>query len=485
MGNAVSWLARCFYPEDQVFWAAARYGDARLIRSATSRLTPETRKYLEWQEPCTGRTALLEAAAKGHRECARLLLEAGANCNAKDLKMNTPLHLACKRAQPEMVKFLVEVPAVNPFEINLYLKTPLDLARSRFSEEEDGARPYAKCIEALEKKICLYSGWLYEKTDNVLSFVSGISSLNSWTRRLCIALERGDAHVLELALFSMKEGGGVRPVCPTTVMLCNVAAGMEATSDPRWFSPKDFTFIVRGDQLNKCHYRASSALQNPVHFAATNQTNFDAWKDFFTHQQQQLAERSHPTGSLREQWRLPEASHSNIAGWNPRAQSAAHAASLATVSPGIGPDEDEDIRRVIELSLQTTAQTGRGPGASDSALSPPLPVSAPDWGDWEGCDSSEKEVSAVDATETSEQGNESVMSSAFETKPPAVNYGDTTAHSSIGECVICFDGPQSAVCVPCGHNAVCMKCAEEILTTTAECPVCRAHIRELIKLYRV
>ncbi|KAG2789024.1 hypothetical protein JG687_00004569 [Phytophthora cactorum] len=483
MGNAVRWLAQCFYPEDQLFWAAARYGDARIIRSATSRLTPETRKYLEWQEPYTGRTALLEAAAKGHRECARLLIEAGANCNAKDLKMNTPLHLACKRAQPEMVKFLVEVPAVNPFEINLYMKTPLDLARSRFSEEEEekDAQPYAKCIEVLEKKFCVYSGWLYVKTDNVLSLVSGISSLNSWTRRLCIVLERGEPSVLELALFSMKGGGGVRPVCPTSVMLYNVAAGMETTSDPRWFSRKDFTFILRGDQLNKCHYRASSALQNPVHFAAINQASFDAWKDFFTHQQQQLAGRPHPSIDLRDQWRFPEASHSNVGGWNPHSQSEVPVATLSTVTPGIGPNEDEDIRRAIELSLQTAAHTGH---ATDATLSPPLPVSAPDWDDWEEGESSGKEVSRVAAAETSEQ-NSASESLASEHKPPAVNYGVTTAHSAIGECVICFDGPQSAVCVPCGHNAVCMKCAEEILTTTAECPVCRTHIRELIKLYRV
>ncbi|ETL96665.1 hypothetical protein L917_05907 [Phytophthora nicotianae] len=470
MGNAVSWLAQCFYPEDQLFWAAARYGDARIIRSATSRLTLETRKHLEWQEPYTGRTALLEAAAKGHCECARLLVEAGANCNAKDFKMNTPLHLACKRAQPDMVKFLLEVPVVNPFEINLYMKTPLDLARRRFADEEEEkeAQPYAKCIEMLEKKFCLYSGWLYMKTDNVLSLVSGITSLNSWTRRLCIVLERGEPDVLELALFSMKEGGGVRPVCPTSVMLYNVAAGMEASSDPRWFSRKDFTFIVRGDQLSKCHYRASSALQNPVHFAAINQQSFDAWKDFFTHQQQQFAERSHRNSNLREQWRLPEASHDNIAGWNPQS------ATPSTLSP----DEDEDIRKALELSLQTARC------ASDATRSPVLPVSAPDWDDWEECESSDKQMSPVAATETREQES-ALMPSASEQKPPAVNYGDTTAHSSIGECVICFDGPQSAVCVPCGHNAVCMKCAEEILTTTAECPVCRTPIRELIKLYRV
>jgi hypothetical protein len=53
------------------------------------------------------------------------------------------------------------------------------------------------------------------------------------------------------------------------------------------------------------------------------------------------------------------------------------------------------------------------------------------------------------------------------------------------ECVVCFDGPQSAVCVPCGHNAVCMNCAQELLDTTRLCPVCRQQVREVIRLYRV
>ena len=53
------------------------------------------------------------------------------------------------------------------------------------------------------------------------------------------------------------------------------------------------------------------------------------------------------------------------------------------------------------------------------------------------------------------------------------------------ECVACFDGPQEAVCVPCGHNAVCMSCAQELLDTTGLCPVCRQQVREVIRLYRV
>ncbi|RHY84316.1 hypothetical protein DYB26_002930, partial [Aphanomyces astaci] len=53
------------------------------------------------------------------------------------------------------------------------------------------------------------------------------------------------------------------------------------------------------------------------------------------------------------------------------------------------------------------------------------------------------------------------------------------------ECVVCFDGPQEGVCVPCGHHAVCMACARRLLAhPPASCPVCRGPVREIIRMFR-
>ncbi|EQC42383.1 hypothetical protein SDRG_00120 [Saprolegnia diclina VS20] len=52
------------------------------------------------------------------------------------------------------------------------------------------------------------------------------------------------------------------------------------------------------------------------------------------------------------------------------------------------------------------------------------------------------------------------------------------------ECIVCLDDACDAVCVPCGHNTMCLSCASSIFESTAECPVCRAQIREVIKIYR-
>jgi hypothetical protein len=60
-----------------------------------------------------------------------------------------------------------------------------------------------------------------------------------------------------------------------------------------------------------------------------------------------------------------------------------------------------------------------------------------------------------------------------------------TANKEDGLCVICVDAPSEAVCVPCGHVAGCISCLKEIENKKMGCPVCRANIDQVIKLYHV
>ena len=53
------------------------------------------------------------------------------------------------------------------------------------------------------------------------------------------------------------------------------------------------------------------------------------------------------------------------------------------------------------------------------------------------------------------------------------------------QCVICWDGPAEGVCIPCGHLAGCMECLLEIKAKNWGCPVCRAPIEQVIKVYAV
>ena len=54
-----------------------------------------------------------------------------------------------------------------------------------------------------------------------------------------------------------------------------------------------------------------------------------------------------------------------------------------------------------------------------------------------------------------------------------------------GQCVVCWDAPAQAVCIPCGHLAGCIDCLSEIKEKGWGCPVCRARIQQVIKVYAV
>jgi hypothetical protein len=55
------------------------------------------------------------------------------------------------------------------------------------------------------------------------------------------------------------------------------------------------------------------------------------------------------------------------------------------------------------------------------------------------------------------------------------------AHQDTEEtmCVVCFDAPKDHLIVPCGHQCVCARCAEQLTKTrTPTCPVCRDPIQQ-------
>lgn len=61
----------------------------------------------------------------------------------------------------------------------------------------------------------------------------------------------------------------------------------------------------------------------------------------------------------------------------------------------------------------------------------------------------------------------------------------SAGRKSSESCVVCYDGPQSVVCVPCGHITMCVTCANQVMNSTCVCPVCRMDVREIVKIFRV
>ena len=65
------------------------------------------------------------------------------------------------------------------------------------------------------------------------------------------------------------------------------------------------------------------------------------------------------------------------------------------------------------------------------------------------------------------------------------NVEGKTGSGSGSSCVICLDAPAEGACIPCGHVAGCMSCLNEVKSKKWGCPVCRAKIDQIIKLYHV
>ena len=54
-----------------------------------------------------------------------------------------------------------------------------------------------------------------------------------------------------------------------------------------------------------------------------------------------------------------------------------------------------------------------------------------------------------------------------------------------GLCVICQDEEANIAIVDCGHLAMCRTCADLIMSSTRECPLCRTRIVTEARLLRI
>jgi len=55
--------------------------------------------------------------------------------------------------------------------------------------------------------------------------------------------------------------------------------------------------------------------------------------------------------------------------------------------------------------------------------------------------------------------------------------------NSTEECVVCMSAAKSIAVIPCGHKCCCVGCADVLQTTFSSCPICRAPIQDLCKIF--
>lgn len=102
----------------------ARFGDADDVQRALEGKV-DVNAQDEW-----GKTALHMAAANGHDEIVKVLIDAGANVAVANESGNTALHWACLMGHEQVTRLLMEAGA-NPSALNKMEQTPVDEALSR------------------------------------------------------------------------------------------------------------------------------------------------------------------------------------------------------------------------------------------------------------------------------------------------------------------------------------------------------------------
>ncbi|CEG41356.1 hypothetical protein PPTG_02341 [Plasmopara halstedii] len=466
MGNTTGWLTQSLCPEEQALWIAAKSGDLAVLREGLSRLTPETRFYSEWRDPVYGYSPLANACAQGHLHCVEALLAYGVDCNVRDAQGHTPLHIATACGKSEVVRLLLETPSVDYFATtSTKTKTALEIARHAYKVSEGRGLIYVQCMEHLEKKLCLYSGWLYERADTFLSIASGISGLESWKKRYAIVLRTATRDVVEIDLFPMKPGER-RPPIPSSELLYKTSDGIQQSDDFTWLKRKEFRLSLKVSR--KLETSRASTVQS-MEFAATNQNELIAWKTFLTNLRVNPSSSPISTAFGEDQQQL-----------FPSPQIAPRDSnSSQNISPRQAALQQE--QREIEQALRLSLEEARHARMVSEASAPPPSDTLLDALGYS------ETVVGPDGVEIVQllRDDDVTISPALHSRSLQKNMTQITGIQRTDECVICFDGLQEAVCVPCGHNAVCMDCAQELIDTTRLCPVCRQQVREVIRLYRV
>ncbi|XVF28596.1 hypothetical protein REPUB_Repub15cG0043400 [Reevesia pubescens] len=444
---------------------------------------------LEWIDR-EGKTPLILACLNSELfDVAKTLIELGANVNAyrPGRHAGTPLHHAAKRGLQDIVNLLLSHGA-NPLVINDDCQTPLDVARTKGS---------VNVVRAIEEHICLFSGWMREfyGPGFIEMFVPQLVSRKVWV----VVLPTGSRNhtkpfKLELAIYS-----SLQDAQPRTV----IALWKASLEEPKLNQPDPSVAIL--DNSSKTRFKLAPGNEND---RQQLQWFCDACKGIpqatgpaFLHNSQppaapatappdaedlelamainasiQSAIAETPTYDLHSGNEASSSScwtsSASTSGQSASVPPSAFAPSKASISEwtmiesGSGSNTTKGIETndnnisAVHMPGQTTESVPTAPPAADEIVEDG-PIQYP----------------SIDSTpiDISSSNGEKLPASAGETKEGGVP----------SSCTICLDAPSEAACVPCGHVAGCMSCLNEIKAKKWGCPVCRAKIEQVIKLYHV
>ncbi|XP_010466651.1 PREDICTED: putative E3 ubiquitin-protein ligase XBAT35 isoform X2 [Camelina sativa] len=403
---------------------------------------------LEWMDR-EGKTPLILACMNSELyDVAKTLIELGSNVNAyrPGRHAGTPLHHAAKRGLENTVKLLLSHGA-NPLVLNDDCQTPLEVAR---------VKGFSNVVRAIESHICLFSGWMREFYGPTFLdlFAPQLLSRRVWA----VIVPTGSRNAskpfkLELVVYASLQDAQPRTVMP--LWKANLEEPKGKQSD---------TSVMIVDNSTKTRLKLAPSTEGD-----TQQLKWfcDACKG--------IPQPMHPPVFLQaEPSAPPPPSEDELA--------MAMNASLHTTTSDPS-----------NLSHHSISQASSSSGPSSSTAPPPRSgkASAFDHNSHGIGIVLESSPSAPPLTDddiaTVAEGP--VHYPSIDSTPVDVPSASTDTErkedGSTGTCAICLDAPSEAVCVPCGHVAGCMSCLNEVKSKKWGCPVCRAKIDQVIKLYRV
>ncbi|XP_058094560.1 putative E3 ubiquitin-protein ligase XBAT35 isoform X2 [Magnolia sinica] len=464
---------------------------------------------LEWLDR-EGKTPLIVACTKPDLfDVAKTLIELGANVNA--YRPGTPLHHAAARGLEQTVKLLLSYGA-NALVMNDDWQTPLDVAR---------AKGHPNVVRVIESRICLFSGWLRELNGPgfLKAFVPQWVSQKVWA----VVIPRdsrnpSNPQKFELAVYpdpqaqreehvGRPSGGRCRRrrrrrrrenqiAQPHTVIKlwkANIEEPDFNQSDPSLVivdkaNKSRFKFLSanEGDKqqlewfydacrgMQQLNIPATETISAPedaeytMNFSGSQSATEESLLSFPS---DSVSKTSHPNGlgnSMDNAGQIglvppdgPPTSKISGSGWldEPSTSSTYNGWGVPEV---VGPSENPDQNHQSQLSTPITVSIQNNPPSA-----PPIPGESSDDGPivYPTIDSSPVDVSMP----------------TVEMRPaPSKLKEDGDASAS---CVICLDAPKEGACVPCGHVVGCMSCLNDIKEKGWGCPLCRAKIDQVVKLY--
>ncbi|XP_072983559.1 probable E3 ubiquitin-protein ligase XBOS34 [Typha latifolia] len=494
---------------------------------------------LEWMDK-EGKTPLILACLRHDLlHVAKVLIELGANVNAYRPGSNagTPLHHAAKKGLEQTVHLLLSHGA-SPFIVNDDCHTALDMAREK---------GHHKVVRAIENRISLFSGWLREHYGPgfLEAFVPQLMSRKIWAVVLpCDA--RNPAKPLKFELAVYPELQVAKPRVVISLWKVHIDEPKFNQSDPSVViidkatrARYKFLSAHEGDkQQLQWFYNACRGLpqvnnnipttpvrppvQTPLlvnlHAAATstgvpmsNPEDVELAMAINASIQTAIAEGVHDV--------RPNVQTSNTNGWGSSSDNSTHngwgSPNVATPSQMSGQSRFDDPRTntyngwaVPEVRPNSSSEPSMNQNdtpivasasSSSSHEAPPtLAPSAPPIVaetffsgpiQYPSIDSSPVDINvptmyiSSGASETKLGSSSASDNSRKQTNSEVKE--DSDSASASGGCVICLDAPVEGACIPCGHMAGCMSCLREIELKNWGCPVCRAKIDQVVRLYAV